>query len=374
MLQLRASRLVTGGLAAFLLTAAWPGSAGVARAESLEASLSQLSGVRVTLLERIDDWKSRPRQVVFPIPLLEEFALTEFSRWRLEGSGDWELRDWETLDTQGAFGMFAEQRARWSAGGCAGETLDLPFDNLLCKGELAFWRGSHFLLLRPLAGDSADSAGFAGFAIGFQDAIQEPNLYPFSVVQLPLLDLHAESVRLFLGENGLRSDELFPKGLIPRVGFDKQVEVVSARYGPDNRPLFLFGYPTASLAQEQAAKLNGSLPSYYFPEGVLLKRSALLVALYFGPEAEGRATLDQVHYDAKVKWIYDRGMSEQERQHRRGELISFFGIVTASVYFTAFFAVAVVILGVCVGLLRYQVIQRFPIVTERNDMIRLDLR
>ncbi len=352
-----------------LFAGVWHGSA---RAESLEPSLSRLAGVKVQRLERVEDWRNRPRQVVFPIPLLEEFALTEFSRWRLDGLRRWELRDWEARDSQGAFGLFAEQRARWSAGSC-GETLDLPFDNLLCKGELAFWRGSHFLVLKPVGAESPDPASVASFAKGFQDAVEEANLYPFSVVQLPLLDLHAESVRLFLGENGLRSDDAFPKGLIPRVGFDKQVEVVSARYGPGNRPLFLFGYPTASVAQEQAAKLNGSLPSYYFPEGVLLKRSALLVAVYFGPEEEGRATLDQVHYDAQVKWIYDRGMSEPERQRRRGELISFFGIVTASVYFTAFFAVVVIILGIGVGLIRYEVIKRFPVVTERNDMIRLDL-
>ncbi len=340
-------------------------------AQSLDEALTGLPGYRARPLERLQDWNARPQSVLFAPDLLAEWALQSYSRWELTGTRTWELRVWEMRHPQGAFGLFTEQR--WKVGPGKGRILDLPFDNFLSDQGLGFWRDRRFFLLRPAAGPPPDDPEWTASANAISEGFGEPNLYPFTLVQLPLLDLDPDSVRFFLGERGLRSDPDFPPALIRAVGFEKEAEAISARYGASKKPFFLFGYPTASLAEQQAAALNGALQSHYAPEGVYMKRSALLVGVFFGPEAEARTVLDQLQYNAKVQWIYDRGLSQEERARRRGEVISFFGIVTSSILFTGAFAVVVIVAGLATGLVRYQVLKRFPILTANKGVIRLDL-
>lgn len=318
--------------------------------------------------QRFDAFEEGGSADGFPSEILKEFAADSFSRGRLSLRGQTgDLTVFDLAHPQGAFGLFSFFRASLEAP--AAGHLALPADNFLTSnGQLAFWK-SHFMF-RLRADDAEALRRLAFAAIG---AVRDPDLYPFSVVQLPERDLIPDSVQLFLGEKALRAHGKFPSPLFPAIGFDRDAELAVARYAPSGMTLFLLGYPTAAVAEQQAARLNGAAQSHFFDYGVFLKRSGLLVAMVFGAEEEARPLLERVHYDAQVKWIYERGLTDEERRRRRGEVVTFFGIVTSSILFTAVFAVVVLVAGLCTGVARYLILKRFPILTARSEMIRLDI-
>ena len=303
-----------------------------------------------------------------PAAILQEAGLLGYSRWELRGQeSNYRLDVFEVLDSLAAFGLFT--RTRESA--VQGERTQLGVDSLLENGTLHFWRGHFFLRLQPLEGSSRD--GLLDLARQLVDAIEEPNLHPMSVVQLPREDLVRDSIRYYLGPNGLRENKEFPLPLRDLLGFDDYAEVAMGRYGPSEMPLFVIGYPTASLAEHYFSEIQVGLQQYFSREGVYTKRSGLLISLFSGPEEQANLLLDRVQYTASVRWLYEKDTSLEDAAQRRGEVVTFLGVVSQSILFTGIFIVFVLAVGLLFGMLRFWLLRRIPALQHRDDMVRLDL-
>ncbi len=352
---------------AILLLAGLSGQ--MAFASSLREALDSISNYGWRQLERAEDWRQRESLGPFPRPILEEFTLLNLTLWeaRRRGGGAVRLEAFEMLDPQGAFGLFTERQEQWSSGEKP-RRLDLTVDNLLREGRLALWRGRYFFELSATEDVAPDQLELVARVLVEQ--IDEINLYPMTVVQLPDEDLIRESIRFYLGPTSLSANPEFPAPLLDKLGFEDEAEVTFARYRPRGDALFLIGYPTADVAELYVAQLQKELGSVFSREGIYVKRSGLLVSLFQGPEAEARRILDRVRYTATVKWIYEK---EAEPIDRRGEIVTFFGIVTSSILFTGAFIVVVMFLGLLTGLVRYGLIRRYPVLAAGDKMVRLGL-
>ena len=303
-----------------------------------------------------------------PAAILQEAVLLGYSSWELHSQqGNYRLNVFEVLDSLAAFGLFT--RTRESV--VQGERTELGVDSLLENGTLHFWRGHFFLRLQPLGGSSRDDLiNLAGRLV---DAIEEPNLHPMSVVQLPREDLIQDSIRYYLGPNGLRENREFPPPLRSRLGFDDYAEVAMGRYGPSALPLFVIGYPTASLAEHYFAEIQVGLQEYFSREGVFTKRSGLLISLFSGPAEQANLLLDRVQYTASVRWLYEKDTSLEDAAQRKGEVVTFLGVVSRSMLVTGLFIVVVLGVGLLVGVLRFWLLRRVPALQHRDDMVRLNL-
>jgi hypothetical protein len=305
----------------------------------------------------------------FPATILGEAVLLQYGRWSLPGeSARYPLSVFEVLDSQAAFALFTRSR-REAAGG---ERITLAVDSLLADGTLHFWRGHFFMRLRlpEQGGSPSELLDLAGRLVA---AIDEPNLHPMSVVQLPAQDLIPDSVQFFLGPAGLAENPDFPAPLRSRLGFEDYAEVAMARYSSANGPLYLIGYPTADLAEQYHAEIQNSLQSYFSQDGIFSKRSGLLISLYPGPQDQATMLLDRVQYTATVRWLYEKDVTLDEAKRRRGEVGTFLGVVTRSILFTGAFILVVFFLGLTAGLVRFWMLRRFPSYEHREDMIRLGL-
>lgn len=293
-----------------------------------------------------------------PAAILEEYVITAQSRWTFrpqsEGSNGADAIQADALrmlDPPGAYGLLT----LWKHSNAAREApaADSVFDGR----QMVFRKGSYLVRLGAEQQAPQLEAALAELAARLAEAIQEEDALPVTVINLPRSGLQKESVRLYLGPEGLRRDSAFPEALLPPLGFGEGVELAVARY-ESNQTLFLAGYPTPALAAlaEQRLQASDALG------GLRIKKSGILVAL-----ADASPVLEEVVYDPKVQWIKEKVITLQS------EALSLYKILTSWVFFSLFYIVCILVFGTLVGLSRYVIHRRFPDFAARDDMVRLNL-
>jgi hypothetical protein len=334
--------------------------------------ISRLEKSRNTQQLEITNWKDRAETGAFSREMLAEFVLQSYSVWLLESpESDWKtarLEVYEMLDPQGAFGAYSALLSIHEAG--RRSPCQIESDCVQLDQNIVFWKG-RFLLVASSSSSSLSS--LHSFVTELAPLVNEPNLYPVSVTQLPSDQLIRDSMRYYLGPMSMESNTVFPSQLLEKIGFEKNIEIAFARYGDGDDALFLIAYPTVEMARQYFASIQRELAEFVSPVSIFSKRSGPLVSLFLGSQQRAVQVLDKVQYSAQVKWIYEKQLTEAEIQERHEEVVSFFGIVTSSILFSGFAMLAVISAGVVVGLIRFQVLKSFPHVKEKDDMIRLEL-
>ncbi len=231
--------------------------------------------------------------------ILDEYILLSYSHWAVQPqvafqSPPLQLEIYEMKDSLGAFGMFSIWPSLLEE--APQKRLDLSVDNYSSDHGLIFWRGAYFFHLSHADPGTHYKPSLLDLAHVLVDAITQLNLHPVTVIHLPKEGLIRDSIRFYLGEASFALNEDFPEALAAEIGFDKQIEVTLARYSDDGHELFLLGYPTASLADHHFVKLQNALQGYFSAEGVYMKRSGLIVSIFFGPEARAQEILPKIHY------------------------------------------------------------------------------
>jgi hypothetical protein len=338
-----------------------------ARADvSISAYLEKIPGYQVRLQEETPGKGiGRARIGAFQTSLLDEYVLKSYSRWTIRPSGvesadrTVSLEVYESLDGPGAYGLFSiwgQVKNRRLTG-----RLDVPIEHRYSATDLIFSRRNYFLHL-GLNGSDRESA--ARLLRALLDAIPAMSDLPVAVARLPEQDLKLASVEYYLGPNGLNLAREFPARLMPLIGFKDHIEIASARYDPNDTPLFLIAYPTPGLAQVYEGKLAEGFPNAV-QSGVYIKRSGPLIAVCVGPESSAKRLLERVNYKAKVKWI--------ENKPEPNTTAAFLRIVVRALLGTALFLLITLALGLGAGYLRMQYLRRYPHLAKKTGMIRLDL-
>ena len=317
-------------------------------------------------LVRIDSSQTAPSRE-FPSDIVEEYGFLSFTRWSVRpGTGILDV--YEMIDTQAAYGLFTiwQEKRRDDS-----QTLPLGLENLLLDGRLAFWRGHYFFILES---STAQPDLLSSFPPLLKNAIDERNLHPVSVFQLPADNLVRPSIRFYVGQKAIGTNPVIPRQLIDHLGFEDQAEATIARYEPDGFPLLLLAYPTPSVADEYAGRIQDVLQSVFSEDGIYMKRSGPLLGLFLGPLPIATAVLDDLHYTATVEWVQEEDAKLRDLERNRAEMVTFFGLVTDSILFTGFFILLVLALGIGAGLLRIALLRRFPAMGRGSQTIFLDLQ
>jgi hypothetical protein len=319
----------------------------------------------------VSDTGGRNQIGSFPAELVDEYVLKSYSQWSLtpvptESGGPArgpavKLAVYEMLDSPGAFGLFslwekAENRS-------LDQRLNLPIEHRHAGSDLIFWRSNYFLHLQ--APGRTDPEALERLVRSMLDAIPARNVLPVGVAQLPEEDLEEGSVEFYQGKAGLAYAPDFPEPLVPLMGLEDHIEIVSARYAPAGTPVFLIAYPTPGVAQTYSTKIQGALSSYFGEPPVFLKRSGPIIALCLGSERDAERLLGRVNYAAHVKWIAEKPPESQ--------VGSFLGMVSRAILGTVAFLLITLGIGVGVGYVRYLIIRRYPSLGHRDDMIRLKI-
>jgi hypothetical protein len=122
---------------------------------------------------------------------------------------------------------------------------------------------------------------------------------PAILTFLPSQGRIANSARYVLGPASLQA--FAPELGLLKPGFDEgaEAQVACYRIGKSSTPVrfAIFYYPTPEMARLH-------LPTFQSIPGVRAKRSGVLLAVVFGPEAEAQADamLSRVQYEAKITW------------------------------------------------------------------------
>ena len=327
--------------------------------------LERLSEYRFHLLEKSAEleWVAGD----FSQPVLEEYTLQSYSRWRLQGPGDFSLgmEVHEMLHQQGAFGMYRLDSLLRPG---ARDRLELPVENRYGKGSCVFWRGPFLFRLSARPGPQARDQ-LKGAVAALLDAIPIVNLHPVTVLHLPRQDLVTESVGIYLGPAALAYNDRFPDPLMDKIGFQDRVEVAFADYGPEGGSLFLLAYPTPSLAADYFLVLQNSLHSFFSPDGIYIKRSGLLLAVFLGTESRAQAVLGEVQWAPAVKWVHDRTVEVKPS----GQARSFLDMLLRTALATVCFILGSLGFGFLLGYIWHRIDESFPLWAARNDAIRLNL-
>ncbi len=298
--------------------------------------------------------------------LLEESALISASAWTIRPpqGAEFPLLVFETEDSSGAFLLFT----RWRLGARPeARTLDLPIGHLHSPRDAAFWRGNFFFRL----GDGSapvSQAVFEAFVGDIFRAVSAENLLPVSVSHIPEEELVPDSLRFYLGPASLAENERFPEPLLDTVGLADRIEIAFGRYEPGDDALFLIGYPTPTLADENFRRLQGRLQEFFSDEGIFMKRAGVLVCLFVGPEDRALDVLNRVRYEPTIKWFHDK---RPEREP--SETVKFLRLLTRTFLGTGLLLLMMIGLGIAVGLFRYEMLRRFPTLVRKKEMIRLRL-
>ena len=306
--------------------------------------------------------------------ILDEYILLSYSRWAVQPeaalqSHPLELEIYEMKDTLGAFGMFSIWPSLLEEASL--ERLDLSVDNYSSVHGLIFWRGAYFFHLSdPDPGTNSNPSPF-DLAHALIDTIPQLNLHPVTVIHLPKEGLIRESIRFYLGKSSFALNENFPEALAAEIGFDKQIEVTLARYTDDGHELFLVGYPTPSLAAYHFVKLQNAMQDYFSTEGVYMKRSGLIVSIFFGPEARAQEILPKIHYLPTITWLYRKDPDAAELT--RTNITSILGFLKQTSAFIVVFVFLSLGLGVTAGFARFGLLKRFPQLLKKGDLIQLKL-
>lgn len=303
----------------------------------------------------------------FTQPVLEEYGLQTYSRWRHQGPGDspLEMEVHEMLHQQGAFGLYRLDAILRPGGG---DRLELPVENRYGEAGCVFWRGPFLFRLTAKPGPQARDQIKAAVA-ALVDAVPIVNLHPVTVLHLPRQDLVTDSVGVYLGPEALAYNDRFPDPLMDKIGFQDRVEVSFADYGPEGGSLFLLAYPTPSLAADYFLELQNSLHSFFSPDGIYIKRSGVLLALFLGTESRAQAVLGEVQWAPAVKWVHDRTVPVDTK----GQAQSFLDMLLRTAMATTFFVVASLGFGCFLGYIWHRIDESFPGWAARNDAIRLNL-
>ncbi len=306
--------------------------------------------------------------------ILDEYILLSYSRWAVQPeaalqSPPLDLEIYEMKDTLGAFGMFSiwpcllEETSQ--------ERLDLSVDNYSSVHGLIFWRGAYFFHLSDPDPGTSSNPSFFALAHDLINAIPQLNLHPVTVIHLPKEGLIRKSIRFYLGESSFALNEDFPEALAAEIGFDKEIEVTLARYTDDGHELFLVGYPTASLAEHHFVRLQKAMQGYFSTEGVYMKRSGLIVSIFFGPETRAQEILPKIQYLPTITWLYQKDPDAAEIT--RDNIMSFLGFLRQTSAFIAVFVSFSLGLGVTAGFARLGILKRFPQLLKKGAPIQLNL-
>lgn len=327
--------------------------------------LEGLSEYRFRLLEKSADMELAAGD--FSRPVLKEYALQSYSRWRLQMPGDSFLvmEVYEMLHQQGAFGLYRLDSLLRPG---TGDRLELPVENRYGAGSCIFWRGPFLFRLTAKTGAQARDQ-LKGAVATLVEAIPIVNLHPVTVLHLPRQDLVTESVGVYLGPAALANNDRFPEPLMARIGFQDRVEVAFADYGAEGGSLFLLAYPTPALAAEYFLELQNSLHSFFSPDGIYIKRSGLLLALFLGAAPRAKAVLGEVQWAPAVKWVHDRTV----RVDPSGEARSFLDMLLRTALATVCFVVGSLGFGCLLGYVWHRIDELYPAWAARNDAIRLNL-
>lgn len=331
---------------------------------SIQRNFAELEGYNPALREEISSFESLPSVGLFETPILKEAGLLSYSSWSLS-SRNLSLTVYELEDSSGAFSLFTLYPDR--AGQIPLRSLELPVGNFLAPSQGAFWRGNYFFLVSPSQGNLNEKV-FRQVVNDFVDAVRLENLLPVSVTHLPEVNLEEASLRFYLGARALELNEDFPEPLLEQVGFTDRIEIAFGRYSPGDDALFVVGYPTPDLAEEYFFELQNELQGYFSDQGIFMKRSGVLIGIFIGPEVRAVPVLTALEYSPSIKWLY-----EENRRADTSEVQTFFGLLTQTILGIGFFLVAILGAGFVAGLARYGFISRFPSLTRRKEMVRLDL-
>ena len=187
--------------------------------------LEGLSEYRFRLLEKSADLERGAGD--FSRPLLEEYALQSYSRWRFQkpGASSLVMEVYEMLHQQGAFGMYRLDSVLRPT---TGDRLELPVENRCGESGCIFWRGPFLFRLTAKPGAQA-SDQIKGAVAALVEAIPIVNLHPVTVLHLPRQDLVTDSVGVYLGPAALAYNDRFPDPLMAKIGFQDRVEIASIR-------------------------------------------------------------------------------------------------------------------------------------------------
>ncbi len=303
----------------------------------------------------------------FSQPVFEEYALQSYSRWRLQKPGDSSLvmEVYEMLHQQGAFGMYRLDSVLRPT---TGDRLELPVENRCGERSCVFWRGPFLFRLTAKPGPQA-RVQLKGAVSTLVEAIPIVNLHPVTVLHLPREDLVTDSVGVYLGPAALAYNDRFPDPLLAKIGFQDRVEVAFADYGPEGGSLFLLAYPTPALAADYFLELQNSLHSFFSADGIYIKRSGLLLALFLGTEPRAQAVLGEVQWAPAVKWVHDRTVEVTPS----GQARSFLDMLIRTALATVCFIVGSLGFGCLLGYVWHRIDENFPVWTARHDPIRLNL-
>lgn len=296
------------------------------------------------------------------VAVLEEAVFRTYSRWQIreEGTVTYRLEVFELLDPPGAFQLFS----LWPrfSGQDTGQWIRSPIDIRLGQNEITFWKGNFFMRLLP----EGNRNGLP-LIEELNELIKTEVVHPVTTEYLPDLDRIPDSEKFYLGSASLRYNERFPEPLLSQIGFEDEIEISYAAYEPDDSALFIVGYPTPALADEYFIEMQNELTDFFSSEGVFIKRSGIMVALFIGPEEAAINVLSEVRYDPTIRWI------DEKEQTLPEEYLTFFGLLTQTFFGIAVFILITLGAGLVVGLARYEFIQLFPRLQRRKEMVRLKL-
>lgn len=339
---------------------------------SIQHYFSELTQYRFTKLHELLTTEERDEVGSFTSQVLDDYVLHSYSAWEvhLKSSQQSALQIdvYEMQDGLGAFGVFSVAADIWQKKFSG--RLDLRVDNLYEDGTLLFWRGNYFFHLTSGSANKTKQS-FQELGTALVEALPLLNLHPLTVIHLPRDGLAQESIRFYLGRTSFALNNQFPKNIISQIGFEDQIEVTHAKYGLNKNSLFLVGYPTIDLASYYFVKLQDAMQSYFFTEGVYMKRSGVIISIFFGPESEARPVLEKVNYAPTIKWVYQKNVDLSRL--RRQSTTSFLSVVARSLLLAMVFCAFTIGMGLTVGVLRYQLYELFPVLRRKDEMISLDL-
>ena len=333
----------------------------------IQPYLQELTGYSFQQLESTRDLTRVPGD--FPVQVLMEYTLRSYSRWTMyeQNNPETQLNVYEMLDQQGAYGMFQFKSAKRI--NHEGARIELPVENRCSEGECVFWRGPFFFhLVTKLGPQKRERLKRAMSKL--TKTISLVNIHPITVQHLPRKNLISESIGFCLGAGTLQQNERFPSDLIEKVGFQDKVEIAFAKYKPDRGTLFLMAYPTPALATDYFLKLQNSLHSYFSKEGIYLKRSGLILALFLGNANQARAILENVQWTPSIRWIQDRTIPPLSRKNQAK---TFLEMLTRTTLATICFVIGTLGGGCLLGFIWHWISQCYPKWSSRHNTIRLNL-
>ncbi len=335
---------------------------------SIQRYFPGFSGIRFVLTDEQTDISAAQLKGPFPVEFLDEARLTSLSTWRMTSEPDaaYDLQVWEVLDSLGSYELYSH----WPLySGLQGyKRLSAPVGNWFTPQKSAFWRGNYFISVSRTDHSPLQPEEFSGLIDQFSANIEQLNVLPVTISHLPEEGISESAPLFYLGAETLKRNDFFPEPLLAEIGFNDRIEIAFASYGPENSPLFLIGYPTHELAREYSAKIKADLDGYFSKQSVFLKRSGLLVAIFIGPEDLAVKVLNQVSYAPTIQYFQKKGDEPQP-----SKTDTFLGLITRAILGTGSFIIFIIIAGFFAGVLRYQIIQRFPAFAKRNNSVRLNL-